>query len=156
MQRRFFLALSLFAALATGSVQAQQQAQQTPLRISYVRSPFNLQLMVMKENGILQKHLTPLGLQAQWPEITSGAKQAQALASGDLDIGGVMNTASVLMANGEGNPVRIVAGVFAPHRCICRGRRQKRRAQSGRPQRQNHCRPQRHRTAPVAGSRPGA
>lgn len=114
MQRRFFLALSLFAALATGSVQAQQQAQQTPLRISYVRSPFNLQLMVMKENGILQKHLTPLGLQAQWPEITSGAKQAQALASGDLDIGGVMNTASVLMANGEGNPVRIVAGVSRP------------------------------------------
>lgn len=113
MQRRFFLALSLFAALATGSVQAQQ-AQQTPLRISYVRSPFNLQLMVMKENGILQKHLTPLGLQAQWPEITSGAKQAQALASGDLDIGGVMNTASVLMANGEGNPVRIVAGVSRP------------------------------------------
>lgn len=110
MQRRFFLALSLFAALATGSVQAQQ----TPLRISYVRSPFNLQLMVMKENGILQKHLTPLGLQAQWPEITSGAKQAQALASGDLDIGGVMNTASVLMANGEGNPVRIVAGVSRP------------------------------------------
>lgn len=113
MQRRFFLALSLFAALATGSVQAQQ-AQQTPLRISYVRSPFNLQLMVMKEKGILQKHLTPLGLQAQWPEITSGAKQAQALASGDLDIGGVMNTASVLMANGEGNPVRIVAGVSRP------------------------------------------
>jgi len=110
MQRRFFLALSLFTALATGSVQAQQ----TPLRISYVRSPFNLQLMVMKENGILQKHLTPLGLQAQWPEITSGAKQAQALASGDLDIGGVMNTASVLMANGEGNPVRIVAGVSRP------------------------------------------
>ena len=70
--------------------------------------------MVMKEKGISQKHLEPLGLQAQWPEITSGAKQAQALASGDLDIGGVMNTASVLMANGEGNPVRIIAGVARP------------------------------------------
>lgn len=79
-----------------------------------MRAPFNLQLMVMKEKGISQKHLEPLGLQAQWPEITSGAKQAQALASGDLDIGGVMNTASVRMANGEGNPVRIIAGVARP------------------------------------------
>ncbi len=114
MQRRFFLALSLFATLASGAVHARPSTQAIPLRISYVRSPFNLQLMVMKEQGILQKHLTPLGLQAQWPEITSGAKQAQAFASGDLDMGGVMNTASVLMANGEGNPVRIVAGVSRP------------------------------------------
>mgnify|MGYP000706338623 CR=1 FL=1 len=103
-------ALGLFAALAGSHAQAQQE----PLRISYVRSPFNLQLMVMKEHGILQKHLTPLGVQAQWPEITSGAKQAQALASGDLDIGGVMNAASILMANGEGNPVRIIAGTSRP------------------------------------------
>lgn len=110
MKRVVMLTLGLFAALAGSHAQAQQE----PLRISYVRSPFNLQLMVMKEHGILQKHLTPLGVQAQWPEITSGAKQAQALASGDLDIGGVMNAASILMANGEGNPVRIIAGTSRP------------------------------------------
>lgn len=110
MKRRLLLTIGLLAALAADSVQAQQNK----LNISYVRSPFNLQLMVMKENGILQKHLAPLGLQAQWLEITSGTKQAQALASGDLDIGGVMNTASVLMAESEGNPVRIVAGVSRP------------------------------------------
>ena len=110
MKRVFLLTLGLLGALAGSHALAQQE----PLRISYVRSPFNLQLMVMKENGILQKHLTPLGVQAQWPEITSGAKQAQALASGDLDIGGVMNAASILMANGEGNPVRIIAGTSRP------------------------------------------
>lgn len=110
MKRRLLLAMGLLCALTKGPAHAQPNA----LRISYVRSPFNLQLMVMKEQGILQKHLTPLGLHAEWPEITSGAKQAQALASGDLDIGGVMNTASVLMAEGEGNPVRIVAGVSRP------------------------------------------
>lgn len=112
MKRRFFFTLCLLSALAAPAAHARQEPK--PLRISYVRAPFNLQLMVMKEKGILQKHLEPLGLQAQWPEITSGAKQAQALASGDLDIGGVMNTASVLMANGEGNPVRIIAGVARP------------------------------------------
>lgn len=50
----------------------------------------------------------------RWHEITSGAKQAQALASGDLDVAGVMNTSSVLMANGEGNAVKIIAGVSRP------------------------------------------
>ena len=112
MKRRFFFTLCLLSALIAPAAHARQEPK--PLRISYVRAPFNLQLMVMKEKGILQKHLEPLGLQAQWPEITSGAKQAQALASGDLDIGGVMNTASVLIANGEGTPVRIIAGVARP------------------------------------------
>lgn len=89
------------------------QAKET-LRISYVRSPFNLQMIVMKERQILERHLKPLGVDVQWLEINSGAKQAQALASGDLDIGGVMNTTSVLIANGEGNSLKIIAGVARP------------------------------------------
>lgn len=84
------------------------------LKISYVKSPFNLQMMVMKEQQLLEKAMQPLGVDVEWLEITSGAKQAQALASGDLDIAGVMNTTSVIMANGEGNPVKIVAGVARP------------------------------------------
>lgn len=84
------------------------------LNISYVRSPFNLQMMVMKEHNLLEKHLAEQNVQVNWHEITSGAQQAQALASGDLHIAGVMNTASVLMANGVNNPVRIIAGVSRP------------------------------------------
>ena len=68
MKRRFFFTLCLLSALAAPAAHARQEPK--PLRISYVRAPFNLQLMVMKEKGILQKHLESLGLQAQWPEIT--------------------------------------------------------------------------------------
>lgn len=84
------------------------------LKISYVKSPFNLQMIVMKENQMLEKAMQPLGVEVKWLEINSGSKQAQALASGDLDIGGVMNTTSVIMANGEGNPVKVIAGVARP------------------------------------------
>ena len=84
------------------------------LDISYVRAPFNLQSIIMKENGLLEKEMATQGVDVQWHEITSGSKQAQALASGDLDFAGVMNTASVLMANGAGNPVLIMAGVARP------------------------------------------
>ncbi|MDR1708902.1 MAG: NrtA/SsuA/CpmA family ABC transporter substrate-binding protein [Candidatus Accumulibacter sp.] len=100
----------LALTLAAGPARADEKT----LDVSYVRSPFNLQSIVMKERGLLEKHAAPLGLAVKWHEITSGAKQAQALASGDLDVAGVMNTSSVLMAAGEGNPVRVVAGVSRP------------------------------------------
>ncbi|MDR0577776.1 MAG: NrtA/SsuA/CpmA family ABC transporter substrate-binding protein [Candidatus Accumulibacter sp.] len=101
-------ALALFLGL--GGVRADEKT----LDISYVKAPFNLQMIVMKERGLLEKRAGAIGLKVKWHEITSGAKQAQALASGDLDVAGVMNTASVLMANGEGNAVRIIAGVSRP------------------------------------------
>jgi NitT/TauT family transport system substrate-binding protein/sulfonate transport system substrate-binding protein len=108
--KNLLIALSACAALLPGG---SAHAADT-LRISYVRAPFNLQSIVMKEHGLLEKRLAPLGVGVEWLEINSGARQAQALASGDLDIGGVMNTTSVLMANGEGNPVKVIAGVARP------------------------------------------
>ena len=100
--------VAAFAALVlllTGNAMAKT------LNISYVRAPFNLQMIVLREHRLLEKHLKPLGVDVVWHEITSGSHQAQALASGDLD---VMNTTSVQLANAEGNPVQIIAGVSRP------------------------------------------
>ncbi len=108
MKRAFVLA-SLLALVWTGPAFAAET-----LNISYVKSPFNLQMIVMKERGLLEKELEPLKVGVNWPEINSGARQAQALASGDLDVGGVMNTTSVIMARGEGYPITIIAGVARP------------------------------------------
>lgn len=105
------LLTTLFSALLSSGL---AHADDKTLDISYVKSPFNLQMIVMKEHNLLEKQAELLGLNVEWHEITSGAKQAQALASGDLDVAGVMNTSSVLMANGEGNPVIIIAGVSRP------------------------------------------
>ncbi|GKX56916.1 ABC transporter substrate-binding protein [Leminorella grimontii] len=104
----------LTGALALLLGLSQAHASDKTIDISYVKAPFNLQMMVMKEQGLLEKQAEKLGVTVKWHEITSGAKQAQALASGDLDVAGVMNTSSVLMANGEGNAVKIIAGVSRP------------------------------------------
>ncbi|PIE57066.1 MAG: aliphatic sulfonate ABC transporter [Desulfobulbus propionicus] len=96
---------------------AATAAQGTPLKeinISYVKSPFNLQVMVMKNQRLLEKEFAGDGITINWHEITSGAKQAQAMAAGSLDIGSVMNTTSVLLANAAGNPIRIINGVSRP------------------------------------------
>lgn len=100
------LTLSLFASPAF--------AEDGVLNISYVKSPFNLQMIVMKEHKLLEKKLEPKGIKVKWHEIDSGAQQATAMASGALDVGGVLNTTSVQMANAEGNPVIIIAGASRP------------------------------------------
>ena len=100
------LALALFTQNAASAAEA--------LNISFVKAPFNLQVIVMKELGLLEKELKPLGVDVVWHEITSGAQQARAMAAGSLDVSSVMNTTSIQMANGEGNAVKVVAGVSRP------------------------------------------
>lgn len=105
---------ALLAAMGVLLLAGNAFAAKNEVAISYVKSPFNLQMIVMKEHGLLEKELEPLGVSVSWPEITSGSKQAQAMASGDLDICGVMNSTSLLMAASEGMPIKIIAGVARP------------------------------------------
>ena len=53
MKRRFFFTLCLLSALAAPAAHARQEPK--PLRISYVRAPFNLQLMVMNHDDVVCK-----------------------------------------------------------------------------------------------------
>lgn len=109
MLKKLAAALLIFG-MSAGSALAADGT----LNISYVKSPFNLQTIVMKRLNLLEKELEPLGVKVAWHEIDSGAQQAQAMAAGSLDVGGVMNTTSIQMARGEGNPIKIVAGVSRP------------------------------------------
>lgn len=84
------------------------------LNISYVKTPFNLQSIIMKNKNILEDELKPLGTSLKWHEINSGAIQAQAMASHSLDVAGVMNSTSIQIAASEGNPLKIVAAVSVP------------------------------------------
>ncbi len=107
---------TLFALTTLAACVSTAFAGAMPEKITmvYVKAPFNLQNMVMKERGMLEKAFAQDGVTIEWKTITSGAKQAQAMAAGAIDVSAVMNTASVLMANGAGNPVMIVSGVAHP------------------------------------------
>lgn len=84
------------------------------INIAYVKAPFNLQNIVMKHNQMMEKEFAKDGIKVKWHDITSGAKQTQAMAAGSLDASAAMNTASILMANAAGNPIRIATGVAHP------------------------------------------
>ena len=106
----------LLAALACVGLMGSAVAGAMPEKVTivYVKAPFNLQNMVMKQKGLLEKAFAKDGVRVEWKSINSGAQQAQAMAAGSVDVSAVMNTASLLMANGSGNPIRVATGVSHP------------------------------------------
>jgi len=109
-QPLLFTAVLIF--LLTGLLSCTRKPQ--TINISYIITPFNLQIMVMKEQRMLEQAFAPLGVDVRWHELTSGAAQTLAMAAGSLDIAPVINSASVILANAAGNPVEIVALVSRP------------------------------------------
>lgn len=99
------LAAALLAAHALGAVE---------VRVSYARSPFNLPLIVGVRQGVFEQAFAKAGAKVTFLEIDSGAKQAEAMAAGSLDLAGVINTTSVILAAAGGNEVRIVSGFSQP------------------------------------------
>ena len=103
------IAVSVFAS-------GKKEEQLKEINISYVRSPFNLPLIIMKEKGMAEKAFGEKGIKVNYYEITSGAKQTEAIAAGSLDIASVINSVSVILANAAGNPIEIFAGFSRPEK----------------------------------------
>lgn len=78
------------------------------LNIVYVKAPFNLQNMVLKEKGMLEKAFAPYGTKVRWHNIVSGAKQARAMAAGS----------PVLVADGVAHPTDTFAIVGPKGRAL--------------------------------------
>ncbi len=112
--RQVVLASAAVAVGLAATVTASLAEAPKVINVSYVTSPFNLQVMVTKLQGRLEKEFEKDNIEIKWHQITSGAKQAQAMAAGSLDFGMVMNSTSVLMANAAGNPVQIISAVSRP------------------------------------------
>ena len=112
------LCLILCAVVAVSSFASGKKEEQSlkEINISYVRSPFNLPLIIMKEKGMAEKAFGEKGIKVNYYEITSGAKQTEAIAAGSLDIASVINSVSVILANAAGNPVEIFSGFSRPQK----------------------------------------
>jgi sulfonate transport system substrate-binding protein len=108
--------LTAAAVLVAASLYAAGGGLPLPkeIRVSYARSPFNLPLIVAVRRGMLEEAFAAKGVAVKLFEIDSGAKQAEAMAAGSLDIAGVINNTSVLLAAGGGNELKIVSGFSCP------------------------------------------
>ncbi|MDX9800275.1 MAG: NrtA/SsuA/CpmA family ABC transporter substrate-binding protein [Spirochaetia bacterium] len=104
----------LFVAVAAISSSYSQQLKE--LNVTYVKSPFNLPSIVVKNQQLLEKAFEAKGTKVNYYEINSGAQQAEAMAAKSIDIAGVINTTSVILANANGNHVEIISGYSKPEK----------------------------------------
>lgn len=111
MKTWFSLACTMIATLTFSNLSL---ATQQTVNVTYVPTPFNLQLMVMRDQGMLDDALAKHDAKVEWHKISSGVHQAKAMASGSVDIASVMNTNSLLMAATEGNNLKVIANVARP------------------------------------------
>lgn len=106
----------LFSLLFLGlfSLVAQCQTWPQQLNITYVKAPFNIQNIVMKSQGLLEKEFVEEGIKINWIPIKAGLNQVRGMAAGEIDMVAAMNTSTLLIANSAGNRIVIVDGVAHP------------------------------------------
>lgn len=106
----------LFSILFLGlfSLVAQCQTWPQQLNITYVKAPFNIQNIVMKNQGLLEKEFAKEGIKINWIPIKAGLNQVRGMAAGEIDMVAAMNTSTLPIANSAGNRIVIVDGVAHP------------------------------------------
>jgi sulfonate transport system substrate-binding protein len=102
------LAAGLLATLLLiPAAAAQTPEKPAKIVVSYVSSPFNVPSIVMRKRGMLEAALP--GIAVESPEITSGAKQFQAIAAGALDISSVLGGTSAILGRANGVELVVIA-----------------------------------------------
>lgn len=93
-------------ALALGCTAAMAESLSIDgLTTTYVTSPLNVPSMVEKETGLFEEIL---GVPVQYAEITSGADQTQALASGDVQLLYAVGGSSVILSAANGADIKVL------------------------------------------------
>lgn len=111
------VAILLFAfAAGCGSAPATPSAPAKPaaanpksISLTYVKAPLNVPSIVEKKLGLLEKEFAKDKIAVQYPEITVGSKQTEAMAAGSLDFAHALGGTSAILAAANGVDLKIIA-----------------------------------------------
>lgn len=78
------------------------------LVFTYVTSPLNVPTIVEKEKGIFADAFADMGISVDYAELTSGADQTQALASGDVQVLYAVGATSVILSAANGADIKVL------------------------------------------------
>ena len=73
--------------------------------VTYVTSPLNVPTIIEKDQGIFEKEL---GVPVEYAELTSGADQTQALASGDIQVLYAVGATSVILSAANDADIKVL------------------------------------------------
>ncbi len=118
--RRFacvILTLILICSLALTGCSKQDL---TELTVTYVTSPLNVPSIVEKNHSIFAETMKSEGIRAvNYSEITSGADQTQALASGDIQFLYAVGATSVILSAANDADIKIISMYSRSPKAFC-------------------------------------
>lgn len=112
MKKRCF-ALTMAALLAASALtgcggNSSAEAAPEKMTFTYVTSPLNVPSIIDQEKGFFAETLGELGTAVDYVEITSGADQTQALASGDVQVLYAVGATSVILSAANGADIKVL------------------------------------------------
>ena len=110
MKKRF-IAMTMAALMAvTALTGCGSSAEETPetLTFTYVTAPLNVPSIIEKEKGIFAEALADMGINVEYAELTSGADQTQALASGDVQVLYAVGATSVILSAANDADIKVL------------------------------------------------
>lgn len=111
MKKRFFaltMATLMAATAFTGCGGSSAEESLDKLTFTYVTSPLNVPTIIEKEKGIFAKAFEDMGITVEYAELTSGADQTQALASGDVQVLYAVGATSVILSAANDADIKVL------------------------------------------------
>ena len=111
MKKRF-MAMTMAALMAattlTGCGSGSAEESLDKLTFTYVTAPLNVPSIIEKEKGIFAKTFEDMGIAVEYAELTSGADQTQALASGDVQVLYAVGATSVILSAANDANIKVL------------------------------------------------
>lgn len=104
------MSVCMAATALTGCGGNQSKTETNPEKVvlTYVTAPLNVPTIVEKEKNIFANALKDMGVEVEYAELTSGADQTQALASGDVQVLYAVGATSVILSAANGADIKVL------------------------------------------------
>lgn len=102
------MAACMAATVLTGCGGSRAEELPKELVFTYVTAPLNVPSIIEREKGIFADTFEDLGISVEYAELTSGADQTQALASGDVQVLYAVGASSVILSAANGADIKVL------------------------------------------------
>lgn len=126
MKKNFFsliIAVVMVAAALTGCGGAKDGSEEKELPeklvFTYVTAPLNVPTIIEREKAIFADTFKEMGIDVEYAELTSGADQTQALASGDVQVLYAVGASSVILSAANGADIKVLSMYSRSPKAFC-------------------------------------
>lgn len=107
-------------SLTMSSPAAVWASELDSVAVTYVTSPLNVPSIVEKDHSIFAENMKDLGIEeVTYSDLTSGADQTQALASGDIQFLYAVGATSVILSAANGADIKIISMYSRSPKAFC-------------------------------------